>query len=122
VLAQRLLRRVCEKCKEVYAPSESLLKDIGLEEKIGTKISFTRGKGCKVCNNSGYKGRTGIYELLKVTPEIQEAVLKKASADTIRDTAVKQGMVTLRQSALEKLLLGVTTPEEVLRVTMESSG
>ena len=122
VLAQRLLRRVCEKCKEVYAPSENLLKDIGLEDKIGTKITFTRGKGCKVCSNSGYKGRTGIYELLKVTPEIQEAVLKKVSADAIREIAVNEGMITLRQSAVEKLLSGVTTPEEVLRVTLESGG
>jgi len=122
VLAQRLLRRVCEKCKEVYVPSESLLKDIGLEDKIGSKITFIKGKGCRVCNQSGYKGRTGIYELLKVTPEIQEAVLQKSSADAIREIAVKQGMTTLRQAALEKLLMGVTTPEEVLRVTLEAGG
>jgi type IV pilus assembly protein PilB len=120
VLAQRLLRRVCEKCKELYSPSEALLKDMGLEDKIGQNIKFAKGKGCKVCNQSGYKGRIGIYELLKVTPEIQEAVLKKISADDIRDIAVSQGMVTLRRAALEKLLLGGTTPEEVMRVTLES--
>ena len=122
VLAQRLLRRVCEKCKDLYTPSESLLKDIGLEDKIGQNIKFAKGKGCKVCNQSGYKGRVGIYELLKVTPEIQEAVLKKVSADEIRNLAVSQGMITLRNAALEKLLLGGTTPEEVMRVTLESSG
>jgi type IV pilus assembly protein PilB len=120
VLAQRLLRRVCEKCKELYSPSEILLKDMGLEDKIKENIKFAKGKGCKVCNQSGYKGRIGIYELLKVTPEIQEAVLKKISADEIRNLAVSQGMVTLRRAALEKLLLGATTPEEVMRVTLES--
>jgi len=122
VLAQRLLRKVCEKCKEVYVPSDQLLKDLGLEDKIGKNIKFSKGKGCKVCSQSGYKGRTGIYELLKVTPEIQEEVLKKVSADEIRAIAVQQAMTTLRQSALEKLLLGVTSPEEVIRVTLESGG
>ncbi len=120
VLAQRLLRRVCEKCKDYYIPSESLLKDMGLEDKIGGNVKFTKGKGCKVCSQSGYKGRIGIYELLRVTPEIQEAVLRKVSADEIRELAVSQGMITLRNAALEKLLLGVTTPEEVMRVTLES--
>ncbi len=120
VLAQRLLRRVCEKCKELYSPSEILLKDMGLEDKIKENIKFAKGKGCKVCSQSGYKGRIGIYELLKVTPEIQEAVLKKISADEIRNLAVTQGMVTLRRAALEKMLLGMTTPEEVMRVTLES--
>jgi type IV pilus assembly protein PilB len=120
VLAQRLLRRVCEKCKELYSPSETLLKDMGLEDKIKDNIKFAKGKGCKVCNQSGYKGRIGIYELLKVTPEIQEAVLRKVSADEIRNLAVSQGMVTLRRAALEKLLLCGTTPEEVMRVTLES--
>jgi type IV pilus assembly protein PilB len=122
VLAQRLLRKVCEKCKTLYSPSESLLKDIGLEEKVGQNIKFSKGKGCQVCGSTGYKGRTGIYELLKVTPEIQEAILKKSSADDIRNIATKQGMTTLRQASLEKLLLGITTPEEVLRVTLEASG
>jgi len=122
VLAQRLLRKVCEKCKELYAPSDNLLRDIGFEDKIGQNIKFSKGKGCKVCGESGYKGRTGIYEMLKVTPEIQEAILKKSSADDIRNIAVEQGMITLRKAALEKLLLGVTTPEEVIRITLESGG
>jgi type IV pilus assembly protein PilB len=122
VLAQRLLRKVCEKCKELYAPTNELLRSIGLEDKIGQNLKFCKGKGCKVCNQTGYKGRTGIYELLRVTPEIQEAVLKKSSADDIRNIAVGQGTITLRQAALEKLILGVTTTEEVIRVTLESGG
>ena len=122
VLAQRLLRKICDKCKEFYLPTDSVLKNIGLEDKIGQNIKLCKGKGCKVCSQSGYKGRTGIYELLKVVPEIQEAILKKSSADEIRAIAVKNGMVTLRQAALEKLLTGVTTAEEVLRVTLETAG
>jgi type IV pilus assembly protein PilB len=117
VLAQRLLRKVCGKCKEEYEPTEALLDTLGLKGKLKEGAKFIRGKGCKICNNSGYKGRTGIYELLKVTPEIQERVLRKVSADEIRETARKQGMKTLHDSAVEKLLAGQTTPEEVMRVT-----
>ena len=106
----------------IIPEAEILFQIIGLEDKIGQNIKFAKGQGCKVCNQSGYKGRIGIYELLKVTPEIQEAVLKKVSADEIRNLAVSQGMTTLRKAALEKLLQGGTTPEEVLRVTLESGG
>ena len=117
VLAQRLLRKVCQKCKEEYAPSPQLLKTLGIDPAEHTGLKLIRGRGCKLCNNSGYKGRTGIYELLKVTPEVQDLVLKKASADEIRDAAVKLGMKSLRQSAVDKLLAGITSPEEVMRVT-----
>ncbi|MBI4846617.1 MAG: Flp pilus assembly complex ATPase component TadA [Candidatus Omnitrophica bacterium] len=117
ILAQRLVRRICSKCKEAYVPSVALLKSLGLEEKADSGIKFIKGTGCKLCNNSGHKGRIGIYELLKVTPKIQELVLKKSSADEIRDLAQKQGMRTLRDVAIEKLLAGETTAEEVMRVT-----
>jgi type IV pilus assembly protein PilB len=117
VLAQRLLRKVCQKCKEEYAPSAQLLKTLDIDPDEHANLKLVRGRGCKLCNNSGYKGRTGIYELLKVTPEIQELVLKKVSADEIRDMAIKQGMKSLRQSAVDKLLAGLTSPEEVMRVT-----
>ncbi|MGE5307494.1 MAG: GspE/PulE family protein [Deltaproteobacteria bacterium] len=120
VLAQRLVRRVCEKCKEIYEPSPELLKDLGLEDKIGKGLKFLRGKGCKVCNQTGYKGRIGIYELMRVTGKVQELVLKRASADEIREVATKDGLTTLRQAALDKLVAGVTTPEEVIRVTLDS--
>jgi len=122
VLAQRLLRKVCDKCREYYVPSDDVLRSLGLEDRAGTGMKLARGRGCKVCSQSGYKGRTGIYELLKVTPAIQEAVLKKVSADEIRAVAVKEGLVTLRSAALEKLEKGITTPEEVVRVTLESAG
>ena len=122
VLAQRLIRRVCDKCKEPYTPTEEALKNIGLSDKIGQHITFNKGSGCKLCNLSGYKGRIGIYELLRVSPKIQETVLKRATADDIRAVAMKEGLHTLRDAALEKLLAGLTTPEEVMRVTLESGG
>lgn len=120
VLAQRLIRKVCEKCKESFSPTEESLRNLGLEDKIGKDIKFARGRGCKLCNSSGYKGRLGIYELLKVTPAVQELVLKRSSADDIRALAIKEGLAPLRAGALEKLMLGLTTPEEVMRVTLES--
>ncbi len=120
VLAQRLVRKVCDKCKEFYVPTDEMLKNLGLEERIGQSVKFLRGRGCKLCNQTGYKGRVGIYELLKMSPAIQQMVLKRASANDIRDIASKEGLTTLRKGALEKLLLGVTTPEEVARVTLES--
>lgn len=117
VLAQRLVRKICAKCKEKKPPSPALLKTLGLENKADSEVLFFRGRGCNLCNNSGYKGRVGIYELLKISPQIQELVLRKASADMIREVAKEQGLKTLRDAAIEKLIAGVTTPEEVLRVT-----
>lgn len=122
VLAQRLVRKVCDKCKESFKPSDELLKHLGLEDKIGKDIKFNRGRGCKLCNQSGYKGRIGIFELLRNSSGIQELVLKKSSADEVRALAIKEGMVTLREVAIEKLLSGITSPEEVIRVTLESGG
>ena len=119
VLAQRLVRKVCEKCKEPYTPLPELLKDLGLDEYIGKDIKFIKGKGCDYCGHSGYKGRIGIYEILRMSPSIQELVLKRSSADDIRAVAVKEGLITLRQGVLSKLLAGLTTPEEVFRVTLE---
>ncbi|TBR15276.1 type II secretion system protein GspE [bacterium] len=122
ILAQRLVRKVCDKCKEYYTPAPDLLKSFGLGNKVGSDIKFSRGKGCKLCNNSGYRGRVGIYELLRVSTKIQELVLKKASADDIRNQAIKEGMNTLRMAALDKLVSGIITPEEVVRVTLEAGG
>lgn len=120
ILAQRLVRRICEKCKEPYMPPAELLKNLGLTPETASRYKFFHGKGCKICNMSGYKGRIGIYELLKVSGKVQELVLKRSSADDIRGEAVKEGLTTLRQAALDKLVAGVTTPEEVIRVTLDS--
>ncbi len=117
VLAQRLVRKVCSNCKEAYTPPAALLRSLGLEKKVDSSIKFLSGKGCKLCNNTGYKGRVGIYEMLKMTFQIQELVLRGAPPDEIKNLASKQGMRTLRDIALEKVLTGETTPEEVIRIT-----
>ncbi len=120
ILAQRLARKVCSKCKEEYIPSSELLISLGLEELVGKTTKFVRGRGCKLCNKSGYRGRVGIYEVLKISPPIQKLVLKKSSAEEIRKIAKMEGMKTLREGAIQKLLAGIITPEEVFRVTKSS--
>ncbi len=119
VLAQRLVRKICPKCKEEYTPSLSLLKSLNLDEKIDSKVKFMRGTGCSFCYNTGYKGRTGIYELLRVTPQIQSLILEKPSSGDIRKLAQAQGMKTLRESAIKKLFYGITSADEVLRMTKQ---
>lgn len=120
VLAQRLIRKVCDKCRDFITPSEEVLKSLGLEDKIGLDIKLAKGKGCKLCNQTGYKGRIGIYELLRNSQEVAQLVLARSSADQIREKATKLGMRTLREAAIEKLLAGVTSAEEVFRVTQQA--
>ena len=120
VLAQRLARRICDKCKEEYIPSDEVLKTLGLENMIAKGVKFNRGKGCQYCAQSGFKGRVGIFELLCVSPAIQDLVLRKASAEEIRLAAIKEGMETLRKTAVDKLLSGLISAEEVIRITIES--
>lgn len=117
ILSQRLVRKICPDCKEAYNPSESLLKVLNLEEKNSANIKFYRGKGCVKCNDTGYKGRTAIFELLIVTPQIRDLIINHASSDEIRELAKKQGMKTLRERGISKLLAGITTFEEVLATT-----
>lgn len=117
VLAQRLVRKICPECKEKYAPSKESLKDIGLDG--NEKIDFYRGKGCPKCMNSGYKGRISIYELMLPNDKIKNAITSKASSEAIRKLAIESGMVTLLEDGIEKIKQGVTTVEEVLRVTRE---
>lgn len=117
VLAQFLIRKVCPKCKKEYTPSDAFTASLRLGDKVSGSTKFVRGIGCDNCFNTGYKGRTTICELLVVTPEIQNLVLNKASPTEIRNLARKQGMKTLREVAIEKLLAGITSPLEMMRVT-----
>ena len=119
-IAQRLVRTICPKCKEkVKGEALSLRGGRRPTKQSKTKEDFYRGKGCKECNNTGFKGRTGIYEILKVTDEIRKLIIQKVSADVMKNEAIKSGMRTLRQDGWEKVLAGITTPEEVIRVTQE---
>ncbi|MBI4462490.1 MAG: Flp pilus assembly complex ATPase component TadA [Acidobacteria bacterium] len=114
VIAQRLVRKVCPKCRESYTPEPALLKRLGLGEPEG---KFIRGKGCNACGQTGYAGREGLFELLAVTPRVQRAISERASEEQVLKIAREDGMHLLMEDALRKIKKGITTVEEVLRVT-----
>ncbi len=120
ILAQRLARKLCPVCKRKTTMSREMIKKLGAtDQEIGADLEIWEPVGCSKCNNSGYKGRIGLYEMLTFTPEIQEIVLKEGTMLEIHHTAVQQGMQTLRQNALKKLKAGTLSYDEVLRVTAE---
>ena len=117
VLGQRLLRSICPQCRTTYQPNEALLAQLGLaRQDIGEK-QFYYGKGCDACNHTGYKGRKGIYELLKVTDPLRELINERAPTVTLKQKSIELGMVTLRQDGLRSIFAGDTTIEEVLKYT-----
>jgi type II secretion system protein E len=116
VMAQRLVHVLCEHCKEAYEPPADSLKRLNLHPSKGTKVTFFRAKGCKHCNDTGYAGRTGIFELMKMDDKIGELTLKRVSTTTIRHQAVVAGMKTLWDNGLELVLKGITSVDEILRV------
>lgn len=125
IQAQRLLRKVCPKCKKRIDPSEAdkikVLQSIGLtDEDIRDNDIYTAGEGCQMCNSSGYKGRIAITEVMPISMKLREMILHEATTDELRDQASKEGMKTLREDALLKLKKGITTPEEILRVTVQT--
>ena len=115
IIAQRLVRKICPHCKEAYIPSAEALKELAIAVNPGMK--FYRGKGCKNCKNSGYKGRIGIFEMLIPNDKIRDMILAKVSSNQIKKVASESGMKTLREDGLAKVLAGVTTVDEVIRVT-----
>jgi type II secretory ATPase GspE/PulE/Tfp pilus assembly ATPase PilB-like protein len=115
ILAQRLVRKVCDRCAENYTPQPELLKRLS----VAPETTFRRGKGCPACGNKGYRGRLGIFELLPVQPEIRALIMENRSSEEIATVAIRNGMKTLRQDGIAKALAGLTTPEEVLRVTQD---
>jgi type IV pilus assembly protein PilB len=118
IVAQRLIRKICSECKEEYrVPLEALI-DIGFSEEEAGEVTIYKGRGCPLCGNTGYKGRVGLFEVLEVTDNIRELILVGASAIEIRRKAIEEGMIALRASGLEKLKVGLTTIEEVLRETV----
>ena len=116
ILAQRLVRVICDCCKEEYNPDPESLESIGLTPGILAGRKIYRGKGCPACLNTGYMGRTGIFELMLITDEIQNLILKTSDANTIKKKAMEQGMVTLSRDGARKVMDGMTTIEEVFRV------
>lgn len=117
VMAQRMVRKICPGCKQVAKVSLETLRTIGIPEDEIKDIKVYEGKGCSECNNTGYSGRTGIFEVMPITSEIERMVVSNASSAEIRKLAISEGMFTLRVAALEKLRKGITTVGEVLAVT-----
>lgn len=115
VVAQRLVRTICPECAQSYQPDAELLLELGPDAEHLSGATFHYGKGCELCHHTGYKGRTGIFEIMTLTDEIRRMVLDGESTDRIRDVARSAGMVTLRQSGIQAVAAGLTTVEEVLR-------
>lgn len=116
ILAQRLVRTICSKCKQKDMPSKAVLIDAGIDPDRAKDASFSRGKGCNHCQQTGYRGRIGIYELLLITSKVREMIFRNAMATEIRELAIKNGMSTLYVDGVRKVMRGVTTLEEVYRV------
>ncbi|OGG20398.1 hypothetical protein A3D03_06160 [Candidatus Gottesmanbacteria bacterium RIFCSPHIGHO2_02_FULL_40_13] len=124
VEAQRIVRRICPSCKTSYSPPPEIVSDFknilgNLYPQDLKELVIYKGKGCKECNNSGYLGRIGIYETIMVTSSIAKMVLERSSAEAIEKQAVSEGMITMFQDGYLKILNGITTLEEILRVAKE---
>jgi type IV pilus assembly protein PilB len=120
VLAQRLVRVVCTKCKQPHQPSAAQLETAGITAEQAAAATFMRGTGCTHCGKSGYRGRLGIFELMTMTAKVRELAFEGASSDEIRKAAIKQGMTTLYDDGIRKALQGITTLEEVFRVSKKT--
>lgn len=122
VLAQRLVRLNCSKCKHAIQLPESVLNDAGIPLKSAQTATFMKGKGCGNCNKSGYRGRQGIFELMMITSKIRELIFKNVASTEIRKVAVSQGMSTLYVDGIRKVMAGITTMEEVYRNAKRNEG
>ena len=118
ILAQRLVRKICKECREQTMPSTDLLAQLSLTPDDVIDKKFYRGRGCATCNNTGFKGRSGLFEFLPMNDQLRELINQGASTEKIRDLAMRTGMIPLRDSGLEKVFDGVTTIEEVIRETV----
>src|SRR5262249_24100120 len=119
ICAQRLVRRVCSVCKEPHPMAPPALIQAGFSQEHANTVPPMKGKGCERCNNTGYKGRVGLYEVMEVAEELRELILVGASGLELRRKAIDEGMITLRSSGLRKVMDGVTTVEEVVRETVK---
>jgi len=115
IMAQRLVRRVCQKCREPVVLPPEVMRELQLSPESAAGASFQRGKGCYDCGNTGYRGRAGIYEVMPVSGTLREMILARATTLEVKRQAVREGMLTLRMDALEKLKRGITSAEEVLK-------
>lgn len=118
ILAQRLVRRICTQCREVTEPTLEVLHELGVSDDVTKEIKFYRGKGCNNCNNTGYKGRIGLFELMVLNDDLRDMIMRNVTTDELRNKAVEYGMITLRDYGKKFVLEGLTTAEEVVRETV----
>lgn len=117
LMAQRIIRKICNNCKEEITVPPETWEMLGVEEAQRKDIKIYRGRGCTECNNTGYSGRTGIFEVMPITRTLERLILSKSSSQDLKEHAMKEGMLTLRDAAIEKLKKGITTVEEILAAT-----
>ncbi len=119
IMAQRLMRKICTHCKKPLEIHPEMLKEAGIDEEEGSKHTYYKGKGCRDCSETGYRGRTGIYEVMPISHDTRQMILDGASTIEMETQAVKEGMATLHQAAIRICQKGITTLEEIIRVTGE---
>ncbi|MBD3265360.1 hypothetical protein GF373_01710 [bacterium] len=119
VVAQRLMRRICPKCREEYEPEHDVLRGLGLDDPKYANMKYYRGRGCEDCKFLGYRGRVAIYEIMEMSEEIRESVVQRHASSWIKNQALNEGMKTLRMNALDKVHEGTSTIDELIRVTQE---
>jgi type IV pilus assembly protein PilB len=122
ILAQRLVRRICTQCREPIPPIEEAMLEMGLDPREAEGKSFFRGKGCDGCNNTGYKGRLGLFELMVINDELRDMIMANASTDELRLASKRFGMITLREGGIDNMFRGITTCDEVIRETVLEGG
>jgi type IV pilus assembly protein PilB len=118
IIAQRLVRRICTNCKTEYQPTEEQLMELGLTAADTAGKKFYYGRGCDMCNNTGYRGRTGLFEIMTFDDEVRDLIMNQASTAVLREAARRKGMRTLRENGLELIYSGITTLDEVARETI----
>lgn len=118
VVAQRLVRRICNFCKESVDVPPASLVTVGFKEREARTIKLFKGRGCEQCSDTGYKGRTGLYEVMEIDDDMRELILSGASSIELREKAIENGMISLRMSGLQKIRDGVSSLEEVVRETV----
>jgi general secretion pathway protein E len=119
VVAQRLIRVLCKDCKEAYTPDELALRSIGITDDQAQKSVIYRVRGCENCFHTGYKGRTAIFEMMILDSSLKRVILKTYDSNQIKNEALSQNMITLREDGVQKVLSGISTIEEILRVTQK---
>jgi type IV pilus assembly protein PilB len=117
ITAQRLVRRICSNCRTETTYTEEVLRAARLTQEQAASATYFRGEGCDACNGSGYSGRQGLYEVMPMTSELRRMILQRSSTDELKQTAVEDGMITLREDGLVKVRKGVTTLDEVIKET-----